>query len=173
MLQSLGLPQLLDNCTSAMISVRERERERGGGEKGKEMRRGGEFPCVRIHSFLLLGDEKEGGGEFPCVLYTNPFLLLGGEKEGGGEFPCVCILTHSCCWAVRRKVCGNMQGFIQRGGRTGSFPPPSLSSPPPPEILKFSMVFGQDCVRSNLRRSKNQKISFGDMPPDPSRLLAR
>ena len=61
-------------------------------------------------------------------------------------------------------------GFHTEGGRTG-ISPPSLSSPPP-EILKFSMVFGQDCVRSNLRRSKNQKISFGDMPPDPSRLLA-
>ena len=63
-------------------------------------------------------------------------------------------------------------GFYTEGGEPWDFPPPSLSFPPP-EILKFSMVFGQDCVRSNLRRSKNQKFSFGDMPPDPSRLLAR
>ena len=60
-----------------------------------------------------------------------------------------------------------------RGGAHWDFPPPPQPELPPPEILKFSMVFGQDCVRSNLRRSKNQKISFGDMPPDPSRLLAR
>ena len=54
---------------------------------------------------------------------------------------------------------------LYRGGGALGFPPP--------EILKFSMVFDQDCVRSNLRRSKNQKFSFWDMPPDHSRLLAR
>ena len=56
-------------------------------------------------------------------------------------------------------------GFYTEGGEPWDFPPqPEF---PPPEILKFSMVFGQDCVRSNLRRSKNQKFHLGTCPQIP------
>ena len=109
-----------------------------------------------------------------CVSYGVCFLWC--------VFLMVCVSYGVCfLWCVFLMVCVSYgvhcmlpivcQGFIQRGGAHWDFPPqPEF---PPPEILKFSMVFGQDCVRSNLRRSKNQKCSFGDMPPDPSRLLTR
>ena len=79
----------------------------------------------------------------------------------GEIFTCYGSFSSIVCYS--RPVGLFVAGFYTEGGEPWDFPP---------EILKFSMVFGQDCVRTNLR-SKNQKFSFGDMPPDPSRLLAR
>ena len=107
------------------------------------------------------------------------FLLGGCSCKLHDGTPCCTQFTASMLQEARaecRQLSREQFDMVVRvsyrgGGRTG-ISPPSLSFTPP-EILKFSMVFGQDCVRSNLRRSKNQKFSFGDMPPDPPRLLAR
>ena len=78
------------------------------------------------------------------------------------------------CVSIRTYIAtciGKFQRFIPRC----AMPLPAIAPPPPPpEILKFSMVFGhlvcvikinfvQDCVRSNLRRSKNQNFPGGQV----------
>ena len=85
---------------------------------------------------------------------------------------CVCPYVCTLYIHVHVHVYTNFR-VSYRGGAL-EYPPPSHSPPPPPEILKFSMVFGhlvcvikinfvQDCVRSNLRRSKNQNFPGGQV----------
>ena len=77
------------------------------------------------------------------------------------------IEQHSPFWPMH-PLRNGWQGFIQRGG--------AWNFPPPPEILKLSMVINvlsellknnnlvPDCIRSNLRRSKF-KIFLGEHAP--------
>ena len=51
------------------------------------------------------------------------------------------LWSHSwCIYSCIGALTTLTQGFIQRGGGPWNFPPPSHNFPPPPEILKLSMV---------------------------------
>ena len=86
----------------------------------------------------------------------------------------VCVHTYVHCIYMYMYMYIQISGFHTEGG-PWNIPLPAIAPPPPPpEILKFSMVFGhlvcvikinfvQDCVRSNLRRSKNQNFPGGQV----------
>ena len=121
---------------------------------------------VQPNTFFLIVGLFKFFFHLPIVLISGMININVERKALYLEWLPLFVMYVRYILILARKCKLHLPGFYTEGGEPWDFPPP-------PEILKFSMVFGQDCVRSNLRRSKNKKISFGDMPPDHSRLLAR
>ena len=96
------------------------------------------------------------------VICDNIQLLKHDPFSRGGGGGRVCFPSSHRVWCV----CVCVGGGVSYGGWGLEYPP---------ELLKFSMVLGmcqqnsivrnfvQDCIRSNLRRSKNQN-SWGACP---------